>query len=108
MTVKESKQNTGSGKNRDHKSGPLSADFLKSVPKLPGVYLMKNRQGQILYVGKAKDLRKRLSSYQRSSSSVSPKTVLLLKKVTVIDTILTHTEKEAFILEPALLSDPPL
>ena len=103
MTVKESKQNTGSGKNRDHKSGPLSADFLKSVPKLPGVYLMKNRQGQIFYVGKAKDLRKRLSSYQRSSSSVSPKTVLLLKKVTVIDTILTHTEKEAFILESSLI-----
>ena len=64
---------------------------------------MKNPQGQILYVGKAKDLRKRLSSYQRASSAVSPKTVLLLKKVTAIDTILTHTEKEAFILEASLI-----
>jgi len=64
---------------------------------------MKNRQGQVLYVGKAKDLRKRLSSYQRSSSATSPKTVLLLKKVVAIDTILTHTEKEAFILESSLI-----
>ena len=81
----------------------MSAEFLKSIAKHPGVYLMKNRQGQILYVGKAKDLRKRLSSYKRSSSAFSSKTVLLLNKVTTIDTILTHTEKEAFILEASLI-----
>jgi len=103
MTVKENIQNSGASKSVEQKAGPLSVDFLKSVPKVPGVYLMKNPQGQILYVGKAKDLRKRLSSYQRASSAVSPKTVLLLKKVTAIDTILTHTEKEAFILEASLI-----
>jgi excinuclease ABC subunit C len=103
MAVEEINKKSASKKRGEPKTGPLSADFLKSIPKHPGVYLMKNRQGQILYVGKAKDLRKRLSSYQRSSSATSPKTVLLLKKVTAIDTILTHTEKEAFILESSLI-----
>jgi excinuclease ABC subunit C len=84
-------------------AGPLTPDFLRSVPNLPGVYLMKSRQGQILYVGKAKDLRKRVSSYQRVNPKISPKTVLLLGKVAVIETILTHTEKEAFILEASLI-----
>ncbi|KPJ99924.1 MAG: DNA helicase UvrC [Desulfobacterales bacterium SG8_35] len=64
---------------------------------------MQDRQGQILYVGKAKNLRKRVSSYQRANPKVSPKTVLLLGKVAVIETILTHTEKEAFILEASLI-----
>jgi len=54
-------------------------------------------------VGKAKNLRKRLASYQRVSSAVSPKTVLLLSRVKTIDTILTHTEKEAFILEASMI-----
>ena len=99
MSVKEKKQDNGTEQNSEQNSGPLTSDFLKSVPRSPGVYLMKNRRGQILYVGKAKDLRKRLSSYQRSESAASPKTILLLKKVASIDTILTHTEKEAFILE---------
>ena len=103
MVVKENSNNKTSNKKDKLKAGALSQGFLKSVPNHPGVYLMKNRQGQILYVGKAKDLRKRLSSYQHSTPAVSPKTVLLLKKVTAVDTILTHTEKEAFILESSLI-----
>ncbi len=103
MTVQENNKKTAAKKNSGHKAGPLSSDFLKSVAKHPGVYLMMNRQKQILYVGKAKDLRKRLSSYQRSNSAASPKTILLLNKVASIDTILTHTEKEAFILESSLI-----
>jgi excinuclease ABC subunit C len=83
--------------------GPLTADFLKSVSSRSGVYIMKSRQGKILYVGKAKNLRKRVSSYKRVNPAVSPKTVLLLKKVAAIETILTHTEKEAFILEASLI-----
>jgi excinuclease ABC subunit C len=84
-------------------TGVLTADFLRSVSIHPGVYLMKNRQGQILYVGKAKNLRKRVSSYQRVNPEVSPKTVLLLSRVAAIETIMTHTEKEAFILEASLI-----
>lgn len=103
MTVKENDKITGATERRGHKVIPLSSEFLRSVPKQPGVYLMKNRQGKILYVGKAKDLRKRLSSYKRTGSTVSSKTALLIKKVAAIDTILTHTEKEAFILEASLI-----
>ena len=84
-------------------SGPFTAEFLRSVPNRSGVYIMKNRHGQILYVGKAKNLRKRVSSYQRVNSKVSPKTVLLVGKIATIETIQTHTEKEAFILEASLI-----
>ena len=84
-------------------AGVLTADFLRSVSDHPGVYLMKDGQGHILYVGKAKNLRKRVSSYQRVNARVSPKTILLLGKVAAIETIMTHTEKEAFILEASLI-----
>ncbi|MGB6291126.1 MAG: GIY-YIG nuclease family protein, partial [Desulfobulbales bacterium] len=104
MSIQESKNRPAPNpKNSTIGTGPLTADFLRTVPNHPGVYLMKNRQGQILYVGKAKDLRKRVSSYQRVNPKVSPKTVLLLDKVTAIETIMTRTEKEAFILEASLI-----
>jgi excinuclease ABC subunit C len=89
--------------NSNNGSGPFTAEFLRSVPNRSGVYIMKNRHGQILYVGKAKNLRKRVSSYQRVNSKVSPKTVLLVGKIATIETIQTHTEKEAFILEASLI-----
>jgi excinuclease ABC subunit C len=104
MAIQESKNNTAPVQRKSTTgTDPLTADFLRSLPNYPGVYLMKNRQGQILYVGKAKNLRKRVSSYQRSNPKVSPKTVLLLDKVTAIETIMTRTEKEAFILEASLI-----
>jgi excinuclease ABC subunit C len=90
-------------KNSGNQQGILSSDFLKSVPGKPGVYLMRDRKGQILYVGKAKNLRKRVSSYQRQNKTVSPKTSLLLRRIAAVDTILTKTEKEAFILESSLI-----
>ncbi len=104
MTVQEDKNNsTPAVKNSEHGTGPLTAEFLRTVPNHPGVYLMKNQQGQILYVGKAKDLRKRVASYGRVNLKVSPKTHLLLSRVAAIETILTRTEKEAFILEASLI-----
>ena len=104
MSIEESKnQSAPLPIKRKPGSGVLTPDFLRSVPNHPGVYLMKNLQGHILYVGKAKNLRKRVSSYQRVNTKVSPKTVLLLEKVAAIETILTITEKEAFILEASLI-----
>jgi excinuclease ABC subunit C len=104
MSTHESKNKTDPAPKKSKPViGSLTAEFFRSVPNHPGVYLMKNRQGSILYVGKAKNLRKRVSSYQRVNSKVSPKTVLLLNKVAAIETILTHTEKEAFILEASLI-----
>lgn len=81
----------------------LSRDFLAGVTELPGVYIMKDSPGTILYVGKALNLRKRLSSYVIGLKRQSPKTLLLLGKVAAVETIITNTEKEALLLEAALI-----
>lgn len=78
-------------------------DFLSSVPHTPGVYLMLDTQSAVLYVGKAKDLFKRLSSYARHNGAEYSKTRVMLSHVVKVDTILTRTEKEALILEASLI-----
>ncbi|MCX5864620.1 MAG: excinuclease ABC subunit UvrC [Deltaproteobacteria bacterium] len=78
-------------------------EFLPTVPLKPGVYLMKNRAGEVLYVGKARELRKRLSSYARIDQAEHGKTAMLLSQVREIETIVTNTEKEALILESSLI-----
>lgn len=80
----------------------LPPGFLKSVSHSPGVYLMQDKTS-VLYVGKAKDLYKRLSSYDRFSGAVHNKTSVMLSQVVKVDTIITHTEKEALILEASLI-----
>jgi len=84
-------------------SNMFPEDFLSSVPHAPGVYLMLDRKSTVLYVGKAKDLFKRLSSYARHNGAEYNKTRIMLSHVTTIDTILTRTEKEALILEASLI-----
>ena len=81
----------------------LDQKFLSSVPHAPGVYLMLDPSSTVLYVGKAKDLYKRLSSYIRFKSSAHNKTAVMLSKVEKIDLLLTNTEKEALILEASLI-----
>ena len=76
---------------------------LAGLPSAPGVYLMKNANGHILYVGKARDLKKRVGSYFSDTSQKDLKTGLLIKKIDHFDTILTNTEKEALILESNLI-----
>ncbi len=79
-------------------------DLLASTPHSPGVYLMLDKKGGILYVGKAKDLRKRLASYARiAGSAPADKTSIMLSHVHKVDTLLTRTEKEALILEASLI-----
>lgn len=81
----------------------FSADLVRSVAHSPGVYLMLNKKSAVLYVGKAKDLKKRLSSYMRMAESVHSKTAVMLSQVHKVDTIITRTEKEALILEASLI-----
>lgn len=81
---------------------------LQGVSTGPGVYLMKNSDGAVIYVGKALNLRKRLSSYFTGFEENPPqktdlKTGVLIKKIYSFDTILTGTEKEALILESNLI-----
>lgn len=72
--------------------------FLKTVTSQPGVYRMYDASGTVIYVGKAKDLKKRLSSYFRVQVS-SRKTETLVKNIAQIDVTVTHTETEALLLE---------
>jgi len=76
---------------------------LDSLPSSPGVYLMKDSQGKILYVGKGKELRKRVLSYFREKEHSSPKIRVLVEKVSDLDFITTGSEKEALILESNLI-----
>lgn len=78
-------------------------EFLPTVSLKPGVYLMKSRAGEVLYVGKARELRKRLSSYARIDQGQHGKTAMLLSQVRGIETIVTNTEKDALILESSLI-----
>ena len=76
---------------------------VKQFPKEPGVYLMKNAGGKIIYVGKAKELRTRVRSYLTESKDHSVKTQYLVNQIDGIDYILTNTEVEAFLLEASLI-----
>jgi len=72
--------------------------FLSTVTSQPGVYRMYDATGTVIYVGKAKDLKKRLASYFRQQVS-SRKTETLVKNIAQIDVTVTHTETEALLLE---------
>ncbi|MDR3204715.1 MAG: GIY-YIG nuclease family protein, partial [Deltaproteobacteria bacterium] len=72
------------------------------LPPSPGVYLMKDSRDRVLYVGKAKVLPRRVSSYFRAQG-LSPRITLLVERVTSFDFIVTATEKEALILENNLI-----
>ncbi|WEM43414.1 excinuclease ABC subunit UvrC [Photobacterium sp. DA100] len=72
--------------------------FLKTVTHQPGVYRMYDLADEVIYVGKAKDLKKRLSSYFRVNVA-GEKTRALVKNIAKVDVTVTHTETEALILE---------
>lgn len=72
------------------------------LPQKPGCYLMKNKSGKIIYIGKAKNIRKRVASYF-AKKHPDYKTKLLVKKIADIDFIVTDTEVEAYLLESKLI-----
>ena len=74
-------------------------DIIESIPKLPGIYIMKDHRSEILYIGKAKVLRNRVRSYFQDSRNLHPRTRIFLDKVDDIKFLTTKTEAEALILE---------
>lgn len=76
---------------------------LKRFPETPGVYLMKNRVGNLLYIGKAVNIKSRVRSYFSSSIEERPLIPLMMENLHAIDWIATATEAEALILEANLI-----
>ncbi len=75
----------------------------RTAPTHSGVYIMKDREGKIIYVGKALNLKKRLGAYFAKKSNHDMKTGILIKKIADFETIITSTEHEALILESNLI-----
>lgn len=75
---------------------------IATLPNKPGCYLFLNSKKKIIYIGKAKNLKKRVSSYFQKSHD-NPKTQVLVEKIVDIDVVITDTETEALLLESRLI-----
>lgn len=80
----------------------MNIDLL-SLPDSPGVYLMKDSSGEVIYVGKALSLRKRIRQYFQASKNLSPKTKTLVRHITDLEYIVTDTEVDSLVLESNLI-----
>jgi len=78
-------------------------DKIRSLPHLTGVYIYKDKGGKIIYVGKSKNLRSRVSSYFNRDLKLDPKTKHLVQNIVDFDYIVTQSEVEAFLLEAELI-----
>lgn len=82
-----------------------AAEKVKSFPHVPGVYLMKDAQGRVIYVGKAKDLRKRAGSYFLHQAEIDDRTKFLVRDIRDIDYIQALSEVDALLMEARLIKD---
>ncbi|MBN1905541.1 MAG: excinuclease ABC subunit UvrC [Deltaproteobacteria bacterium] len=80
-----------------------SGDFKKEFPSDPGVYIFRDSAERVIYVGKAKNIKNRVSSYFNSPADMTPKTVMMVSKARFLEFILTSSENEAFLLESSLI-----
>ncbi len=80
-------------------------EIIRVLPHAPGVYLYKDINGTVIYVGKAKDLKRRVSQYFQRDDAVGAKTNLLVSQICSIETIKTASEFDAILLEAKLIHD---
>jgi excinuclease UvrABC nuclease subunit len=78
-------------------------EVLAAIPESPGVYLMRNERGELLYVGKARRLRQRVASYFNGGMGLKPKTIDLVNHVWAIETRTTRSSLDAALLEKSLI-----
>ncbi|MYH40516.1 MAG: excinuclease ABC subunit UvrC [Chloroflexi bacterium] len=76
---------------------------VRTLPTSPGVYILRDGEGEVIYVGKAKQLRTRVRSYFGSSRSLEPRMRALSQQVATIDHVVTRSEAEALLLEATLI-----
>jgi excinuclease ABC subunit C len=81
----------------------LNSDAIKNIPQEPGVYLFKDKSGKVLYIGKAKNLNKRINSYFGKARDLAYKLSIITMNAHTVEHIITTTEKEALILEGNLI-----
>ena len=81
------------------------SDKLKMLPHSPGVYRFKDSEGTIIYVGKAKDLKNRVSQYFHSSATKNRKTTVMVSKIADIEHTVVSSEEDAFLLGIYLIKE---
>ena len=80
-------------------------DEISKLPNQPGIYKYFNTEGTIIYIGKAKDLRKRVSSYFTKAAGVSRKTLKLVSEVAMLEVVIVNSEFDALLLENSLIKE---
>ena len=78
-------------------------DTVKNIPKDPGVYFFKNNKNDIIYIGKAKNIRNRVRTYFQKNKYQSPKNISMIKRIVDVEWIVVRNEVEALLTEANLI-----